>query len=68
MNRKGYGRRWAWPNLRYNSSFYQELLRKTTSILSQSSLYPVRGLHRKLPIVKHTANLSKATFSPLVMR
>jgi len=67
MNRKGYGRRRAWPNLRYYAGFYQELLRKPTSILSQSSLYPGRDLHRKLPIVKHTANLSKATFSPLVM-
>jgi len=68
MNRKGYGRRRAWPNSRYNSSFYQKLLRKTTSILSQSSLYPVRELNGKLPSVKQIANLSKATFSPLVKR
>jgi hypothetical protein len=68
MNRNGYGRRRTWLNLRYYVGFYQELLTKPTSILSQSSLYPGLELHRKFPNVKHTANLSKETFNPLVMR
>lgn len=50
MNRKGYGRRRAWSSLRYNSGFYQELLRKPTSIFSQSSLYPGRECTGNFPL------------------
>jgi hypothetical protein len=32
MNKKGYGRKWLWPNLRYNLGTCLERLRKTIKI------------------------------------
>jgi hypothetical protein len=35
MKRKGCGRRWSWPNLRYDPAIFLEELRKTTENLCQ---------------------------------
>jgi hypothetical protein len=44
MNRKGYGRKRSWRNLRYNPGIYLEGLMNTTKNLSQDIQSPDRDL------------------------
>jgi hypothetical protein len=49
MNRKRYGRKRLWPNLRYHPGIFLEGSKKTTKNLSQDSRSPGKDLNTELP-------------------
>jgi hypothetical protein len=50
MNWKGYGRKWAWPNLRYYPGICLEGLRKATKNASQNNRSAGRDLNPGPPV------------------